>query len=462
MSRSVLFYGITSGEVSCDARTSALVLSPSDEAAALFLDIEIDGDATEHKHETDAKFHLVRLQVEQQQEQEQEEQGGLLRRCFSSPPLTTRPMISLIACSTNIVAFANHGNELWCYGLRDPSAWPPTPPSLQQVNLPASTSAFSSSSISSLSVGNSHVAFIISSHAFAFGQGASGQLGDGLGTPFVPITSPVAFALPAHCTPLQVACGHDFTLLVTTSGSVLSCGAGAYYRLGHGSDEDQLTPKLIETLEGVGGTCCSTSRTRGISMVAAGTWHCIAVAHETNDVFAWGWNRYGQAGGRKTTKKKQALVVVGLGKRRKRGEGGGGGGGKEDVEEKEEEEAAATAAAAVVAAAAEEEAEEEMVLHPRRIKELDHDHLLGDSDGDGEQQRVVKVTCGSRHSGLLTSQGRVIVIGVLGLGHDGEGAAALEVASETSEIEARCVCVGKVAIDISSSSLWSMGVLCES
>ena len=35
---------------------------------------------------------------------------------------------------------------------------------------------------------------------------------------------------------------------------------------------------------------------RGVSLVACGVWHTVAVASDTHDVFCWGWNKYGQCG----------------------------------------------------------------------------------------------------------------------------------------------------------------------
>jgi hypothetical protein len=34
----------------------------------------------------------------------------------------------------------------------------------------------------------------------------------------------------------------------------------------------------------------------GIALVACGIWHTVAVAADTNDVYSWGWNKYGQCG----------------------------------------------------------------------------------------------------------------------------------------------------------------------
>ena len=34
----------------------------------------------------------------------------------------------------------------------------------------------------------------------------------------------------------------------------------------------------------------------GISLVACGVWHTVAVASDTYDVYSWGWNKYGQCG----------------------------------------------------------------------------------------------------------------------------------------------------------------------
>jgi regulator of chromosome condensation len=67
-------------------------------------------------------------------------------------------------------------------------------------------------------------------------------------------------------------------------GAVYSCGWGADGRLGHGNEEDQLTPRVVEGLLGV--RACA---------VAAGCMHSLVLA-ASGAVYAFGLGEYGRLG----------------------------------------------------------------------------------------------------------------------------------------------------------------------
>jgi alpha-tubulin suppressor-like RCC1 family protein len=150
-------------------------------------------------------------------------------------------------------------------------------------------------------------------------------------------------------------------------GTVYTFGNGAYYKLGHGDDEHRSVPTRVETLEGVGAFQLNGT-TSGVKAIACGVWHTVVVANGTNDVYGWGWNKFGNLGRNPEDVR----------------------GGVEHVEE--------------------------VIALPRRIEELDDAHLLGEfggedaEGGDAEGEDVCQVTCGSRHTALRTASGRVIVM----------------------------------------------------
>ena len=72
-----------------------------------------------------------------------------------------------------------------------------------------------------------------------------------------------------------VAAGDYHSLVVSEEGRVYSFGAGEDGKLGHGDDENQLTPRLIEGL-----------RTSKVCAVAAGTAHSLAISSKG---IAYGW-----------------------------------------------------------------------------------------------------------------------------------------------------------------------------
>jgi alpha-tubulin suppressor-like RCC1 family protein len=74
----------------------------------------------------------------------------------------------------------------------------------------------------------------------------------------------------------SVAARHGHCLALDVDGRVLSWGGGRGGQLGHGNEEDQLTPRLMAALQG--------TRVRGVD---AGTGHSVAVS-EGGALFTWG------------------------------------------------------------------------------------------------------------------------------------------------------------------------------
>jgi hypothetical protein len=144
----------------------------------------------------------------------------------------------------------------------------------------------------------------------------------------------------------EIAAGHNYSALVTAlTGDVYTFGNGAYYKLGHGDDEDRLVPTRVVELEV--GAFRMDGTTSGVQHIACGTWHTVVVAKGTNDVYGWGWNKFGNLGANPTSRNStRSSAGVGAG-------GADGAGGR--VEHREE-----------------------IVSLPRRIEDLDDAHLLGD------------------------------------------------------------------------------------
>jgi len=85
---------------------------------------------------------------------------------------------------------------------------------------------------------------------------------------------------------VMVACGCNYTLVLTTAGLVWSCGHGNDGQLGHGNTADQLVLMLV---------AAKYFRRTHIVMVAAGFAHSVAVGADGR-VWTWGWNIHGQLG----------------------------------------------------------------------------------------------------------------------------------------------------------------------
>eukprot|EP00966_Prymnesium_polylepis_P020330 468369-Prymnesium_polylepis.1 len=81
----------------------------------------------------------------------------------------------------------------------------------------------------------------------------------------------------------SVAASTLHTLALSEDGVVYSCGWGADGRLGHGDEEDQLTPRVIEGLLGV----CACAVAGGGHNLVLGT---------SGVVYSFGYGAYGQLG----------------------------------------------------------------------------------------------------------------------------------------------------------------------
>jgi alpha-tubulin suppressor-like RCC1 family protein len=118
-----------------------------------------------------------------------------------------------------------------------------------------------------------------------WGANESGQLGDGKGVN--------SRALPVNVIGLgrgasAIAAGGDHTCALMATGGVKCWGDNRYGQLGDGTHANRYVPVDLPALG------------RGVSAVAAGSFHSCAVAGGA--VKCWGWNYYGQLGdGTKTT-----------------------------------------------------------------------------------------------------------------------------------------------------------------
>ena len=100
-----------------------------------------------------------------------------------------------------------------------------------------------------------------------------------------PVTSWKTVALPSAAQPCkEVAAGDLHSLFLCQGGMVLSCGGGWEGVLGHGDEGTTAIPRPIAALAHV-----------TIQRVAAGGAHSLAVA-EGGKLYSWGWGRHGQLG----------------------------------------------------------------------------------------------------------------------------------------------------------------------
>ena len=109
--------------------------------------------------------------------------------------------------------------------------------------------------VKQIAAGDSHCLVLDSSNVlYSFGTGTSGELGLGKIIPFT-VTLQKVGILNNHKKEEKVkyvAAGAFYSAIITEGGCLYTFGCGAYYRLGHGSDENVLLPKRVRALDGVG------------------------------------------------------------------------------------------------------------------------------------------------------------------------------------------------------------------
>ncbi len=120
--------------------------------------------------------------------------------------------------------------------------------------------------------------------AYAWGYGLDGQLGNGVSAS---ASVPVAVAMPAGVTFVQVAAGADFTLAVGSDKQVYAWGANGYGQLGL----DDTAPRSVPTAIKRG----AIPSTASISRVAAGDGSAAAIDAD-GGLYTWGLNSMGQLG----------------------------------------------------------------------------------------------------------------------------------------------------------------------
>jgi uncharacterized repeat protein (TIGR02543 family) len=153
--------------------------------------------------------------------------------------------------------------------------------------------------ISLLAGGDSFsLALTQSGQVWAWGSNL-GQLGDGTNTSR---STPVQVqGLPASDAVTRIAAGSYHSLAVTRSGQVWAWGYNYHGELGDYTTTTRLTPVQVQGLP----------QSDPVTGIAAGNNHSLAVTR-SGQVWAWGYNYYGELGDYTTTNRLSAVQVQGL------------------------------------------------------------------------------------------------------------------------------------------------------
>jgi alpha-tubulin suppressor-like RCC1 family protein len=145
-----------------------------------------------------------------------------------------------------------------------------------KVKLPAGTKT------TAASASERHSLFLTSKGAvLATGWNGFGQLGDGSTTSS---NVPVRVKLPKSAKVTEISAGWNYSLAVTSTGSVYAWGQGDYGKLGDGSTTSRDLPVKVKLPKGV-----------KVTAVSAGASHSLALT-STGSMYAWGHGGFGELG----------------------------------------------------------------------------------------------------------------------------------------------------------------------
>jgi alpha-tubulin suppressor-like RCC1 family protein len=122
----------------------------------------------------------------------------------------------------------------------------------------------------------------------AWGSNSHGELGDNTATARVsPVYVKGHAAAGALTDVIAIACGVGFSLALGADGRVWSWGHNNENQLGDGTTHTRLTPVRVSTESGA---------LTGITTIAAGANHALALEGGAARVYGWGWNNAGRLG----------------------------------------------------------------------------------------------------------------------------------------------------------------------
>ena len=204
-----------------------------------------------------------------------EQEQGLLERCFS----TTRNGAPLKSSNgKGHIVYMDSRNSIWSYDAIGESSSEKEGPATDNIDIHrvdvlntaesslwAKLKSFKANifgsyrhnliasgiAVDQIAAGDSHCLILAEGGAlFSFGSGGCGELGIGSQIPHSRTLQRVVF--PDNVDVKYIAAGSYYSAAIAKSGILYTFGCGAYYRLGHGSDENVTLPKKVEALEGVG------------------------------------------------------------------------------------------------------------------------------------------------------------------------------------------------------------------
>lgn len=212
-----------------------------------------------------------------------------------SSPIKQRFIVQLIACNDLFILFTDHQHQLYrkdCLEMDNPKL-------SMRTRIMASKIIFSK-----IVCGEDHALLIgkdevnRTSKLYSFGCGDRGQLGNGSISSWV--DELVELTLTEE--PIDICAGVKFSAVITAPTGTLHTFGWDRVKFANTietsyEDNFHVIPIAREELQGVG-DLRSDGTVSGVQRCACGPWHVIVLAEGTNDIYGWGWNKFGQLGRR--------------------------------------------------------------------------------------------------------------------------------------------------------------------
>jgi alpha-tubulin suppressor-like RCC1 family protein len=174
---------------------------------------------------------------------------------------------AIVTTTNDLFTFGNNGSGQLGLGNRDDKNTP------QKVT-------FFNSNVASVSCGGYHTAVVTTTNdLFTFGANGGGGLGLGYNTDKSTPQRVTFF----NSNVASVSCGENHTAVVGTTSNLFTFGANGYGQLGIGHNTNRNTPQKV------------TFFNSNVASVSCGANH-TAVVTNTNNLFTFGWNNSGQLG----------------------------------------------------------------------------------------------------------------------------------------------------------------------
>ncbi|XP_055530268.1 probable E3 ubiquitin-protein ligase HERC4 isoform X2 [Wyeomyia smithii] len=204
---------------------------------------------------------------------------------FSTPrmvkSIATKTIVQIAAGQMHCLALTNSG-ELYAWGANGYGQLG-LGMTNEKISSPALVKSLAGVPIAFIACGGCHSFAISKSGAiFCWGKNTFGQLGlNDLNSRCYPTQLKTLRSLGVR----YISCGDDFSVFLTQEGGVLTCGAGTFGQLGHGTYSNEILPRMVFELMG-----------SKITQIACGRRHTLAFVPSRGKIYGFGLGGVGQLG----------------------------------------------------------------------------------------------------------------------------------------------------------------------